>query len=139
MTDTETLARTLWGEARGEHHAGMVAVACVARNRANAPRWWGNSYQTVCLRHLQFSCWNSRDPNHAKLLAVTIADPAYADALAIAADVIAGRIADVTGGADTYADLAVCDPVWYDAGKITVVIGRHTFFRLELPAPAQAG
>ena len=39
----DTLARTLWGEARGEGRAGMQAVANVIRNRAARPGWWGRS------------------------------------------------------------------------------------------------
>ena len=31
--ETDTLARTLWGEARGEGHYGMEAVASVILNR----------------------------------------------------------------------------------------------------------
>ena len=134
MTNQEVLARTIWGEARGEGHAGMVAVACVVRNRVRNPRWWGETWPTVCWRHAQFSCWNSADPNFHEMRAVTEADPAYADALTIAAGIISGEIEDVTRNADAYADLAVCDPAWFDASKITVRIGRHTFFRLELRA-----
>jgi spore germination cell wall hydrolase CwlJ-like protein len=138
MTEQEYLARTIWGEARGEGVAGMTAVACVIRNRVLHPRWWGSSYATVCLRPVQFSCWNSRDPNFAKLTSVTSADPDYASALLIAVQVASGRQADVTFGADTYANLDECAPAWADPGKITIVIGRHTFFRLELPPPVTA-
>ena len=48
MSDLDTLARTLWAEARGEGVAGMEAVAAVIMNRVNAdlgnddkPDWWG--------------------------------------------------------------------------------------------------
>ena len=138
MTEQEYLARTIWAEARGEGVAGMTAVACVGRNRVLHPRWWGSSYYTVCVRPAQFSCWNSRDPNYRQMLNVTSSDPQYAQALLIAGEVVAGRQPDVTMGADSYADLADCDPAWADPSKITVVIGRHTFFRLELPPPATA-
>jgi spore germination cell wall hydrolase CwlJ-like protein len=116
----------------------MIAVACVIRTRVQHPRWWGANYHTVCMRPAQFSCWGSQDPNFAKLRAVTSADPAYADALLIAAEIASGRQPDITGGADTYADLADCHPSWADPTKITCVIGRHTFFRLELPAQETA-
>ena len=42
LTDTEVFAKTLWGEARGEGIIGMLAVACVIKNRINRPGWWGN-------------------------------------------------------------------------------------------------
>jgi len=50
--DRNILARTLWGEARGESLAGQVAVACVIRNRVNDAKdrsWWGEGYAGVCL------------------------------------------------------------------------------------------
>ena len=42
--DRDILARTLWGEARGEGLAGQIAVACTIRNRVEdgrAKSWWG--------------------------------------------------------------------------------------------------
>ena len=45
--EADVLARTLWGEARGEGEDGMQAVANVICNRAAIARakggyWWGN-------------------------------------------------------------------------------------------------
>lgn len=45
-TDRDILARTLWGEARGESLAGQIAVAWTIRNRVNegkAASWWGRA------------------------------------------------------------------------------------------------
>ena len=72
----DTLARTVWGEARGEGEAGMAAVAAVIRNRIDVSAahggkyWWGRDWISVCQARSQFSCWNPGDPNRAKLLAV---------------------------------------------------------------------
>ena len=41
--EIDTLARTIWGEARGEGSAGMQAVANVVMNRAAIGGWWGNN------------------------------------------------------------------------------------------------
>ena len=51
--ETDILARTIYGEARGESISGMEAVASVVLNRvAFAKRrgrfWWGNSIAEVC-------------------------------------------------------------------------------------------
>lgn len=49
--DRDILARTLWGEARGEGLAGQIAVAWTIRNRVNEGRaksWWGEGYAGVC-------------------------------------------------------------------------------------------
>ena len=80
----DVLARTVWGEARGEGQAGMVAVANVVMNRVNFARaqlggnyWWGNTIMRVCQKPLQFSCWNQADPNLSQLQAVDAADDAH--------------------------------------------------------------
>jgi N-acetylmuramoyl-L-alanine amidase len=129
------VAATLWGEARNQGYAGMVAVGCVIRNRALSPRWWGSSYITVCLEPYQFSCWNDSDPNRAKLLAVTTADPQFAEALKIAALVISGHAIDPTHNSDSYYSDTMDPPSWCEGATFTVQIGAQRFYRTELPAP----
>lgn len=102
MTNKEIIARTLWGEARGQGIEGMTAVANVIANRASAPTWWGHSFQEVCLKPFQFSCWNHDDPNRAKLLAVTSDDDQFTLALEIAARVLMEALTDTTNGAHYY-------------------------------------
>ncbi|MFT8135469.1 hypothetical protein ACMYLZ_23150, partial [Salmonella enterica subsp. enterica serovar Enteritidis] len=68
--DRDILARTLWGEARGEGQAGQIAVAWTIRNRVfdgKAKSWWGEGYAGVGLKPGRFSCWNKNDPNYAYL------------------------------------------------------------------------
>lgn len=130
------MARTLWGEARGEGVAGMTAVACVIMNRARHPRWWGNTPDSVCTKPYQFSCWLPDDPNRAKLLAVTDTDAQFAEALDITARAIDGLVADVTGNADSYYALGTPQPVWAATAIHTATIGGQAFFRTELPPPA---
>lgn len=38
--DIDTLARTVWGEARGESLLGKEAVACVILNRHKSGKWF---------------------------------------------------------------------------------------------------
>ena len=38
--DIEIMAKTIYGEARGEGEEGMEAVACVIMNRYNARKWF---------------------------------------------------------------------------------------------------
>jgi N-acetylmuramoyl-L-alanine amidase len=130
----DTLARTIWGEARGEASGGMEAVASVILNRAAHPRWWGKDVSGVCLKPYQFSCWLENDPNRPKMLAVDEkTDAPFARALAIADSALAGTLHDATGGADSYADLRVCSPPWAKTARQTAQIGHHTFFKVELP------
>lgn len=135
MPPREVVARTLWGEARGEGRDGMIAVACVIRNRFTHPRWWGATPTAVCLKPWQFSCWLEGDPNRSKMLAVTEGDRAFRFALEIADLLLAGKLADVTNAADHYHAEGV-SPVWASGQQAVARIGKHVFYRLELKPPA---
>lgn len=130
-SDVDTLARTIWGEARGEMDPGMAAVAWAVMNRVSHPRWWGNDISNVCTTPWQFSCWNSNDLNRPKLLAVTAeSDPYFAKALGIAGQVISGQIADPTDGATSYFDRRMPEwPRWSVGREPCAVIGHHLFYR----------
>jgi len=134
--ETDVLARTIWGEARGEGSAGMQAVADVVLNRARIADkkggcWWGNSIVQVCQKPYQFSCWNKDDPNYRKLLSADENDPYFAVAEGIAALAVAGKLDDVTQGATHY-HAAGATPGWAYREKPVAVVGRHIFYRLEI-------
>jgi hypothetical protein len=130
------MARTLWGEARGEGSTGMEAVACVIRNRADHPGWWGDDIRSVCLKPSQFSCWNTDDPNLPKLKAVSASDPTFASALQIAHTAMSGSLADITDGSDSYFALHTPIPKWATSDKFVKTIGNHSFYRVQLAPPA---
>lgn len=131
----DILARTLWGEARGETLAGKEAVACVILNRLKKAKtkgrfWWGNSLEEICLKPYQFSCWNQNDVNYRRVIAVTDADPHFAICLRIARRAVNELLNDATNGADHYhADTIT--PSWSEGRAPTAIIGRHLFYRLE--------
>jgi spore germination cell wall hydrolase CwlJ-like protein len=132
----DILARTVWGEARGEGQAGMTAIAAVIINRVNVARaqpsgdyWWGNSIIRVCQQPLQFSCWNANDPNLPQLQNVTAADPTFAIATRIAQWAASGTLPDPTGGATHYHALNVM-PSWALGQTPTAIIGRQVFYKL---------
>lgn len=130
MDPVDTLARTLWGEARGQGLDGIAAVANVIANRTQKPGWWGTGWVGVCIAPSQFSCWNENDPNRARLLRVTIADPQFRDCMVIAKAAVAGDLRDRTQGADHYYADHIAVPKWARGKKPTVVIGNHRFFKL---------
>ncbi|MDA8486836.1 cell wall hydrolase [Pseudomonas resinovorans] len=67
-SDLMYLARTLYGEARGQNYASKVAVAWIIRNRLNTGRW-GKTYRSVVTARLQFTCWSqSIDPHGYKAI-----------------------------------------------------------------------
>ena len=131
----DVFARTLWGEARGEGLVGMEAVACVIRNRAAHPGWWGKDIRGVCLAPQQFSCWNAGDPNLPKLKAVTAADGQFSVALQAANAAASGTLADITDGADSYFALHTPMPKWATSDKFIKNIGNHAFYRVQIPPP----
>jgi len=133
--EIDVLARTIWGEARGEGSAGMQAVACVILNRVQIAKikgryWWGNTIVEVCQKPYQFSCWNKDDPNYRKLLSVDDKDLHFATALRVARRALYGVLDDPTGKATHY-HAAGISPHWAQNEKPVAVIGKHIFYQLE--------
>ena len=126
----EYMARTMWGEARGEGATGMRAVGHVIMNRVKAGSWYGLTPKEVVLKKSQFSCWNKSDPNYSKMLAVTTADSNYLTALSLAKAIYAGAMPDITNGATNYLALGSLSTVPSWAAKMEQVaqIGNHTFY-----------
>lgn len=132
----DVLARTLWGEARGEGRVGMQAVANVIMNRYELAvkstaraRQFGSTVAGICQKKWQFSCWLPSDPNRAKMLSVTDADPQFKQAKEIATLALQGALADITGGADHYHTFAV-SPAWSQGATAIASHGSHLFFKL---------
>ncbi len=132
--EIDTLARTLWGEARGEGVKGMEAVACVILNRVAVSKdlgryWWGNTIIQVCQKPYQFSCWNKRDPNYPKLITVDAKDLHFASALRIARRAVVGVLKDATKGATHYHAFGI-SPNWARKEYLCAQIGHHKFYKL---------
>ncbi len=124
----DVLARTVWGEARGEGVAGMAAVAMVVINRAKKPGWWGRGIEEICRRKRQFSCWNDDDPNRSKLATIGAEDRRFAQAMAIAELAQMGALADFTDGATHYHAREVL-PKWAEGKDPCLRLGGHLFYR----------
>ena len=123
----EYMARTLWGEARGESEEGQVAVGHVIKNRAEKKTWYGKTIKDVCLKKWQFSCWNENDPNRNKILALSLDD--LAKQIDIAGGVISGHLEDPTkGSTHYYAKSMSKPPKWAQGKEPAVVMGNHYFF-----------
>lgn len=133
LADIDTLARTLWAEARGEGLQGMEAVACVILARTKDKRW-PDTVEDVCRQPWQFSCWNSDDPNLPKLARVGHSDLGYARAYAVAAMAVADMLMDRTSDANHYLTASLFDgsrrPVWAHPENVTCRIGNHVFLKL---------
>lgn len=136
LTDIDILARTIWGEARGQGRKGMRAVAHVVINRVRLARvrggmWWGDDVVSVCQKPYQFSCWNKNDPNREKLLAVTNKNATFRQCLAIADAVLGGvDTDDPTYGATHYHRYDIA-PIWSRGITPITRIRDHLFFDLS--------
>jgi len=132
--EIDVLARTIFGEARGEPVAGMEAVANVVLNRARISEkkgryWWGSGIIGVCQKPYQFSCWNRSDPSYKRLIEVDESNIHFATALRIARRAVIGALQDNTKGATHYhADYV--SPFWAEGQKPLIIIGRHVFYKL---------
>lgn len=123
LSDVHVLACTLWGEARSENTDGILAVACVIRNRVkDAAHRWPQTYRGVCLQPKQFSCWlpEGGEGNHKKLTELVetlktsaVDDPRYKECAWIATGVINDWVRDQVFGADHYHTASMKDkPDW---------------------------
>ena len=143
MSETMVVAKTIYGEARGEGIRGMLAVACVIRNRVQHPRvrWWGTGWIGVCKADYQFSCWNANDPNRKMLESIpefgaNARFPGFDGAYEIAREFVDPPSVpdepwpDITRGADHYHTVAV-NPEWADGKKGVAMFGTHIFYRLH--------
>lgn len=104
--DIDVLARTIWGEARGESLAGQIAVGWTVRHRALIasryllahgrwhPHYGDGSIGQACKARMQYSCWNADDPNQLKLKNVTLDDPSFQQCMRVALGVVHGALAD---------------------------------------------
>lgn len=136
--DVDVLARTLYGEARGESYRGKQAVANVIVNRykegKNSPakrRMWGDSIANVCLKPWQFSCWNENDPNREIIMNITPdANSAIKQCFEIARLAVAGKLPDITNGATYYHTTAVA-PSWSRGKQPDLQIATHVFFKTD--------
>ena len=133
-TTHDILARTLWGEGRGEGAQGMHAIANVILSRVKVAEekgrfWWGNNIIQVCQKPYQFSCWNRSDPNFKKLQVVDKSNSYFATALRIAKRAVAGELEDVTGGATHYHTKNI-NPYWAKGEVPLCTIGNHKFYKL---------
>lgn len=146
LSERDTLALTMLGEARGEELEGRVAVGCVIRARARDPLRWPDDIKGVCLDRLQFSCWNNTDANYRALMAAAtvliddhairstfVSDALWKETRWLAEGVMSGVVRDRVR-ANHYLTRARWEspqrPSWVKDQTPTALVGRHAFFLL---------
>lgn len=119
--DYDLCARTLWGEARGQHAKEQYAVAHIIYNRVKKRHRKAKTVSDVILSRAQFSAWNKNDPNYARMSSPALEHNWRYKRFAITcAIVLNGRMLgdpDPTGGAlfYTHGDIV---PYWSKSEKV---------------------
>lgn len=130
--DMTTLARTIYGEGRGELHkfgiASLIAIANVVVNRKN--KNFAPTIAAVCMAPNQFSCWNSKDANYEKIKNVTEECSVFRTCLGVAKNVLQEKWPDLTDGCDHYHERAI-KPFWAAYLEPKRVFGSHYFYELR--------
>ncbi len=148
LSDVQVLACTLYGEARSEPLEGIIAVACVIRNRAQDTKGrWGKSIRDVCLQPKQFSCWNDgpltteKDgktihTNHgrlstlvADLKAGVAPDDRFKECAWVATGVVNNWNRDTVKGANHYHTASLIPrPAWAQEHAPIIQVKSHVFY-----------
>jgi len=133
--DLTLIAATVLMEAGNQSFEGKVAVAWVIMNRDA----WSQSpgVDDVILAPWQFSAWNTDNRARASLQDTMRNQPAlWSECMKAAAAALWAFVPDPTHGAVMYLNPVVTRklrggtlPDWYDAAKVTAVIGDHEFLR----------
>lgn len=126
LEDLLILARTIYGEARGQPFEGQKAVAHVVFNRVSSRVGDADhSIAAACLRWLQFSAWNENDPNRVRLSNVTMQDSGFRTAVRAALEAYDEK--DFTLGSRHYHTKTI-KPKWSEGHTPVVMIGDHVFY-----------
>jgi len=139
LYDLDVLARTIYGEARGEFNqtdgglGALMAIANVIVNRTKFPQRFGKSISEICLKPHQFSCWNANDANYQMITSVQLGDNHIFDLCwNVAENIYQGKWPDLTHGSDHYyASWLSYTPAWVKGVKPQACIGQHIFFKLH--------
>lgn len=131
--DIDTLARTIYGEARSGGRTLMSAVASTILNRVAKQTWYGLTISEVCKKNngkgiYQFSCWNAADPNCEVINDVDDTDMIFCVAQVVAEMAVNGKLADNTNGATHYYSSYIPEPHWAAGHTPCAAIGNMLFF-----------
>jgi N-acetylmuramoyl-L-alanine amidase len=132
--DVDTLARVIYGEARGAGAAAQQGVVSVVLNRVDTV---GISFgqlggiSGVCKSPLQFTCMSAQygGSNYTATMSVQAGDPTFDACLSLAQSAIAGNVPDNTGGATYYYDTSIAQPSFWATDGIykTIQFGTLVF------------
>lgn len=132
MTDTEVLALTIWGEARGEPLESKVGVANVIKNRATAKN---ATVSSICLAPHQFSCWTEEKDQmgyaEEAIHGLIVMLPDLVECVFLAEGIMTNKLRDNTHGANHYYATSIAAPRWAIGATPLAHLGHHIFFNVK--------
>jgi spore germination cell wall hydrolase CwlJ-like protein len=131
-TDLDVLARTIYGEARGDLYkygvAAFIAIANVVANRKM--KNFAKTIADICLSPYQFSCWNKNDANYEKIRNVTKECCIFRKCQEVSENILSGKWPDLTDGCDHYHSRNI-KPYWAAHLEPKRTFGSHHFYILK--------
>lgn len=127
--EIEIMARTIYGEARSEPDDGMLAVGETIMNRLRTNYRGAFSVNDVVLSRLQFSSWNSNDPNLPLMLAVDFSKPNFKRCWKAAEKALRGERILGSDAWKHYYARSIRAPDWASDATETKIIGQHIFLK----------
>ena len=136
MTPQQTIAHTLWGEARGETDQGIQAVTSVIYNRtrhylaSHQSERPEEAMQAVCLSPHQFSCWSNNQFNQEgpeDCQDDQISREKWTTCDNLATQLISGQFTPTIPAINYHA--TYCHPSWADSMTFICQIGKHLFYK----------
>lgn len=128
--DADLLTRVVWAEARSEPFEGQCAIVFVILNRLHRePGRFPDTIQGIIKQPYAFSCFNTSDPQCAKVKVIDERDPAFIEAMHAVTSVLTGRVPSPVGAADHYFLTSMTKPpAWRKSMTLVGRLGSHTFF-----------
>ncbi len=126
------LAKTIFGEAHAQKLSAMEAIANVVMNRVRHAQkvgsyWWGMTPKEVCLKPLQFKCWQYTDYLDPKKDETLKNNKVYKVCERLAKRAITGFLKDNTKGATHFHHLDE-HPAWAAKAVPCAQIGGFLFY-----------
>ena len=127
--DCLTLAKTVYGEARGESYQGQCEVAWTVINRLASGRWYGRrNLAETCLVPYQYSCWNPDDPNRLAMDGLTLDDSVFQVSMCAALASVHSIVLPHYPGMTHYFVTGTSTPEWAKGKTPEYVVGKHEFY-----------
>lgn len=127
--DADLLTRVVWAEARSESFEGQCAIVFVILNRLHRePGRFPSTIQGIIMQPWAFSCFNTSDPQCARVKVVDERDAAFIEAMHAVTAVLTGRVPSPVGTADHYYLTSMSKPpAWRKSMTLVKRLGSHTF------------